>query len=476
MLSLSSAVELSKLDFIESLNARKAEVEALRPLPPETEQRIMQKLRLDWNYHSNSIEGNQLSYGETVAFLMHGLTAKGKPLKDHLDIRGHNQAIEFLTRLVKDERGISEADIRALHKLILVEPYEVDALTPEGNPTKKWIRLGEYKRESNSVKTQTGETHFYATPEETPARMEALMAWLSETKATPDLHPLVVAAQFHHEFTAIHPFDDGNGRMARLLSNLNLMQSGYPPVVVKQDNRDEYYSVLSQADAGSFVPVVEYFGGLLTHSLEIYLRGAKGENIEEESDVDKEIALFKASVDLKILERMPRSDEVIKQCFIKFIYPVIEKIRTKNRIFDDLFYSNKAYFYTPTDAPNPDEMPIVYYSDNAENPEIMIEDLINVYKTYVGPYDEYPNEEISSIIFVNDWRGYKPSENHFSISSNIEISFDQYRYSIFVGVYPESSKFIKHYNEGLSKREIFILCNESAKYSLEQIRQTVDNF
>ncbi|MCY7350988.1 MAG: Fic family protein, partial [Cytophagaceae bacterium] len=243
MLSLPYIVELSKLDAIKSVNALKAEVDALRPLATETEQRIMQKLRLDWNYHSNSIEGNQLDYGETVAFLMHGLTAKGKPLKDHLDIRGHNEAILFLTSLVKDERGISEADIRALHKLILVEPYEVDALTPEGNPTKKWIRLGEYKRESNSVKTRTGETHFYATPEETPARMTDLMAWYQEAKTVAGIHPLVVAALFHHEFTAIHPFDDGNGRMARLLSNLILMQSSFPPVVVKKEDRNSYYSV-----------------------------------------------------------------------------------------------------------------------------------------------------------------------------------------------------------------------------------------
>lgn len=109
MLSLPSVVKLSQLDIIESVNVLKVEVDALRPLPTETEQRIMQKLRLDWNYHSNSIEGNQLNYGETVAFLMHGLTAKGKPLKDHLDIRGHDKAIKFLTSLVKDGRGINSS-------------------------------------------------------------------------------------------------------------------------------------------------------------------------------------------------------------------------------------------------------------------------------------------------------------------------------------------------------------------------------
>ena len=81
-------VALNNLPILEEINQLKHEIDELRPLPAETEQRILQKLRLEWNYHSNAIEGNSLSYGETVAFLMHGLTAKGKPLKDHLDIGG----------------------------------------------------------------------------------------------------------------------------------------------------------------------------------------------------------------------------------------------------------------------------------------------------------------------------------------------------------------------------------------------------
>src|SRR6202000_1107980 len=100
-----------------------------------------------------------------------------------------------------------------------------------------------------------------------------------------------------HEFTSIHPFDDGNGRMARLLMNLLLMQEGYPPIVVKQDDRTSYYQVLRQADAGEFIPIVEYMSGLIKHSLNIYISAAKGESIEEEDDIDKEIALFKKGLE-----------------------------------------------------------------------------------------------------------------------------------------------------------------------------------
>src|ERR1700744_6267818 len=147
--------EFSKTGIIQEVDALKKQVDELRPLPEDVEGRVMQKLRLDWNYHSNAIEGNKLNYGETVAFLMEGITAKGKPLKDHLDIRGHNEAINFLLSIVKDARPVSEVDIRSLHAMILVEPYEVKAQTADGLPTTKIITLGEYKTLPNHVRTAT---------------------------------------------------------------------------------------------------------------------------------------------------------------------------------------------------------------------------------------------------------------------------------------------------------------------------------
>src|ERR1700744_2866698 len=214
-MNLKLETEFSKAEILQEVDALKKQVDDMRPLPDDVEGRVMQKLRLDWNYHSNAIEGNRLSYGETVAFLMEGITAKGKPLKDHLDIRGHNEAINFLLSIVKDSRTLSEADIRNLHQMILVEPYDTEATTPEGLKTTKRITLGEYKTSPNHVKTATGEIHYYATPEETPAKMQELMEWYIEASSNKNIHPVVLAALFHHKFVEIHPFDDGNGRLSR---------------------------------------------------------------------------------------------------------------------------------------------------------------------------------------------------------------------------------------------------------------------
>ena len=266
------AIEISQSSIYSKIDKYKKQIDAMRPLPVDVVGRIMQKFRLDWNYHSNSIEGNKLNYGETVAFLMHGLTAKGKPFKDHLDIRGHNAAIDYLMHIVNDGRGITELDIRELHKIILVQSYSVEALTSSGQATTKEIRLGEYKKLPNHVKTRTGEIHYYATPEETPSLMSDLISWLNIVRINSNIHPCVVSSLFHHRFVAIHPFDDGNGRMTRILMNLFLMQNSFPPVVIKQENRDAYYEALSQADAGDYEPFARHIADELVHSLEIYLK------------------------------------------------------------------------------------------------------------------------------------------------------------------------------------------------------------
>jgi Fic family protein len=279
-------------EIIQRADALKAEIDALRPIDREQEQRILQKFRLDWNYHSNAIEGNTLTYGETRAFLLHGVTAQGKPFRDYLDIKGHRDAIEYLEEFVRQQQPLTEADVRELHRVLLVEPYEMPAETPEGLPTRRRIALGRYKSTSNSVRTSPGEMHYYASPQETPALMGDLMRWYHQALATGELHPLLLAATFHLRFVSIHPFDDGNGRMARLLTNLILMQAGYAPVIINTNSKAEYLLALEQADAGEIEPFITLIGRNLIYSLELYLRGAKGERIENLDDLDQRVALL----------------------------------------------------------------------------------------------------------------------------------------------------------------------------------------
>lgn len=276
-------------NLIEKCDEKKRELDSFRPLSPEQEARVLQKFRLDWNYHSNHLEGNSLTYGETRALILHGLTAQGKPLQDHFEITGHNEAILWVEDLVRKKEPLTEHVIRQLHELILKSDHYIDARTADGQPTRLLVEVGKYKTQPNHVQTITGEPLFFSSPADTPADMHALMDWYRSS----DDEPILKAAYFHYRFIRIHPFSDGNGRIARLVMNFILMMGGFPPVIIKTDEKDAYFSALRIADAGNVEAFVDYVATHLLRSLALMLKAAHGNRIDEPDDVDKEIALLR---------------------------------------------------------------------------------------------------------------------------------------------------------------------------------------
>ncbi|HEX8288026.1 MAG TPA: Fic family protein [Pyrinomonadaceae bacterium] len=316
----------------------KAELDTFRPLSAEMEARIMQKFRLDWNYNSNHLEGNQLSYGETRALLLFGVTAQGKPLKDHIEMTGHNEAIELIIDVIKDERPLNEAFIRELHTLLLKKDHYIQAQTANGIATRRLVQVGRYKTQPNHVLTVTGETFYFATPEETPAKMQELLAWYREKKDAPDTNPITLAAEFHYRFILIHPFDDGNGRMARLLMNFILMQFGYPPVIVKTDDKENYLNVLRLADAGNLEAFIEYIAVNLTYSLELMIKGAKGESIEDPTDLDKKLALLDQR--LKSIGKrfsVKKTSKIVFTILEKSVFPLMDSFYPSAQKFNNFY-------------------------------------------------------------------------------------------------------------------------------------------
>lgn len=431
----------------------KEELDNLRPFRKDLEEKVMQKLRLDWNYHSNNLEGNTLTYGETKALILFGITAQGKPLKDHFEITGHDEAIKWIIDILDQERPITENFIRELHKLILKESYEVDAMTPEGLPTKKQIRVGEYKTTPNHVKTKTGEIFRFATPEETPAKMNDLIVWYNEKKSQPNTNPIILAAEFHYRYIRIHPFDDGNGRTARILMNFILMQYGYPPVIIKTEDKENYFAALRLADAGQLTNFIAYISLNLNRSLELMISGAKGENIDDEDDLNKEIALLEQR-----LKTVGKPIEVQKSgraliIFIKESYFNLEKIfQEKCSIFEKFYFKKNHYNYINSFEFNTED-------DNSNNQLLeMISEKTNNMKLscyYQGfNYENFPE---------------------FNYSSEISISFNKGNYQI-----KNSNKLLikKTYNQQLSKQEINQLVNsemQAHKKFIEQKIQEAEN-
>jgi Fic family protein len=321
---------------------KKKYLDTLRPIEPSVLERVMKKFQLDWNYHSNNLEGNSLSFGETKALLLHNITAQGKPLKDHIEITGHNEAIELMLDVVKGNRPLTEHFIREIHTLLLKQPYSVNALTPDGLPSRKTVLPGVYKSTPNHVRTASGELFRFAEPEETPAKMHDLVTWYRNKSDSGGVHPVLLAAEFHYRFVRIHPFDDGNGRTARILMNFILMQHDYPPVIIRTEDKQAYFSALQQADGGALEPFIEYVAQNLVRSLDIMLRAIQGESIDDPDDFDKEIALLEQKLRTTGKPaKVFKSKEVLQDFFQGTLLPLATELDQATALFNR-FYARTA--------------------------------------------------------------------------------------------------------------------------------------
>ena len=181
--------------------------------------------RIDITYTSNALEGNTLSAGETALVVEKGITIGGKPLKDHLEAIDHTKALDWVFELSEHpEHPITQSDIRNLHKLVVAQ----------SNPD----IAGRYADRARFVNTDKGE-YFFPSPLEILPLMDDFTLWLGNEANTADS-----AFESHRRFVAIHPFNDGNGRTARLLMNLILLRGGYPAIAIRLSDRPAYISAL----------------------------------------------------------------------------------------------------------------------------------------------------------------------------------------------------------------------------------------
>lgn len=252
-------IKKNKNDFIINLDTSyfseidklKKELNNKRPIPKETLKSLQESINLEWTYNSNGIEGNTLTLRETQVVL-EGITIGGKTVKEHLEAINHEQAIKYLDELVNDKKAVSEWNIKSLHQLILKDIDNENA--------------GKYRCENVTIK---GATHIPPDYLKVPELMEKLILNYNNWKK---YHPIVQSALLHGELVKIHPFIDGNGRTSRLLMNLDLMNKGYNPVIIKKENKLEYYEALDKAHTtGDYTNFVKLVTKLEIEMLKKYL-------------------------------------------------------------------------------------------------------------------------------------------------------------------------------------------------------------
>jgi Fic family protein len=235
------------------LAEKHAQLSAQRPLTPATLRLLAEELRSLLTYHSNAIEGNTLSLRETQLVLEQGVTIAGHSLREHLEATNHAEALDWVQSLADHEQPITISTILALHQLVmakLLDPVLVGAFRP--------------------MAVHIAGAQFTPPPaRDVPALMQQWCDWITaEGMAYP---PIIRAAIAHHGFVAVHPFRDGNGRTGRLLLNLLLMRSGYPPAFLLQEWRIGYLQALSLADRGRYTPLVNLIGRAVELGLDHYL-------------------------------------------------------------------------------------------------------------------------------------------------------------------------------------------------------------
>jgi len=238
------------------LEAKLAKLNSLRPLAPQVLERMREKFEVDMTYNSNAIEGNRLSLRETWLVLRKGMTIRGKSLSEHLEATNHAEAIGLLEKIVSGGKAVTETDVLELHAAILDKIDESNA--------------GFYRHEQVYI---AGATHVPPAWKQVPELMAGVYSELNG-KAK-GIGAIVSAVKVHYETVRVHPFVDGNGRLARLLMNLRLMRTGFPPTILRKQERKAYYSALEKADAGDLQPLAMLIAKDVERALDLYLQAAE---------------------------------------------------------------------------------------------------------------------------------------------------------------------------------------------------------
>jgi len=251
-------------NLFKNLTEKKKQLGKHKPLPKALIDNLNDWLKIELTYTSNAIEGNTLSRAETALVVEKGITVRGRTLVEHLEAINHAEALEFTRKLV-GKKSFTEKDLLRIHWLILKKIDDSNA--------------GRYR----TVQVRIAGLNM-ALPSSTkvPELMEDLFKWLHRKSKD---HPVKIASDAHLKLVSIHPFVDGNGRTARLLLNMLLMKKGYPPALIRKEDRQAYISSIAKAQQEEIYD--DYYKVIckaVNRSLNIYL-----EALNPKSDRNKKL-------------------------------------------------------------------------------------------------------------------------------------------------------------------------------------------
>lgn len=453
-------------DIKNKIDAIKEQISVTGKLTKEQLNKINNKFRLEWNFNSNSMEGNTLTIEETRSVMVGNLDVHQKPIKDVLEMKGHDAVILEILKIGKGELRLSERRIKDIHRGIMHEEDPVE---------KK--KIGEWKTKNNEIINNKGEKYTFTEWELIPEKMHDLLnrvnasidAIQSKQKEAP--HPIDVALEFHLEYLEIHPFYDGNGRTARILTNLILISLGYTPFWISKSERDVYYNYISdiQGYGGKKETFYQFVSGLIHRSEQLVLDVIHDKDIEDEDDFEKELEILKRQLKAKDDNVLPKSNEVIKALYDNSYRKLFEQFIEKSKMFDDMFV--EKMFQNTAEGNTSFDKGIEYFDEFFTN---LYRERTNSLEDSFG--DGPKPKRIENLRLGISYSGFKhDGTNTFGAYTNIWIMFQDYYYIVNDTNSYQGEAYIckKLYSEPLTDEEIKEIVKKGTKKLLEDIKSSI---
>lgn len=422
------------------------------PMLQEVRNKINYKFRLEWNYNSNKAEGNTLTREETRSVMIGNINVANKPIKDVLEMKGHDEVITTLLKMGKGELNISESRIREIHKGIMHEE----------NPDERQ-KIGVWKAAPNEIINYKGEKFAFVAPEQVKEQMHQLINWLNaeKEKISRDekaaLHPVALAFQFHLDYLTIHPFYDGNGRTARILTNLILISYGYSPIYLKEAETKIYYQYLADIQGYGGSPEVFYafMADLLIRSQQLVLDALNGKDIEEPEDWEKQLRLLKKQLQEADGAQTVRSEETVKEVFLNVIFPLIKKVMDKLSGFDELFAEKNLQF-------------------GNQSSTRLIRTMEQVKSLVADDAERYTSgHEVTFQYRLNGFK--KAGTNTFSCSVQLLWRFEQFKYLLYLDHDDHIKAVVRLYHQFYSEEELNGFTNECGRLMLAKMQKQLND-
>jgi Fic family protein len=406
-------------ELLEYLDQNKDLIDSFGKLDDKILKKISYKFRLDWNYYSNRIEGGTLTREETKSVMANLLKIDNKSKKDFMEMDGHDKQVLDILKITKGLQTISPKRIKEMHKSIMYEEV-----------AKEKKQIGQWKTENNFIYNYKGERYDFVPFSDVPDAIQELCNWINAElekyhNGKSKLHAVEIAAKFHYDYVNIHPFYDGNGRTARLLTNLIFISCGYQPIIIKDQHKDAYGQTLADAQAyGADESLFyQFIGDRLMDSQKLMISVLAGEDIDEEDDLDKRLKLLEQQFEaipeeneIKKTFNFSVFDEIAYTWFSQLIKLTVPKVRKFDKFFID--YDHTLYAGS---------LPSIKLKDKS------VQNLLDEFRENYAKHGKNKSPDDLGLRLQTFYGTFKKGGfESFGCSYGLEVKFDHIYYTILI--------------------------------------------